>query len=114
MWTGRMGQSVVRGEPSAAEIATLETEMNKLFEECERLKAAQPALEDQVRTLSAALQKMHSDKSKFEIDIKAITERLPQLRSQLKLQEKKAAESVSDPKQVKTTSINIYKKNIKY
>lgn len=97
---GRMGQSVVRSEPSAVDIEKLSTELDAVYEELQRCKAAQPQIQQQIDALTKSYHQMQRDLSKYDIDIRAINERLPLLRQQLKQQELRTKESVSDPKQV--------------
>lgn len=98
---GRMGQRVVANETTAADIEKLQTEMDTAYQECNRLRLKQQPLEDQVYTLSTALKDMTLDRSKYEIELKALTVQEPSLRAQLEVQEKKAADAVSDPRRVK-------------
>lgn len=97
---GRMGQKVVRNEPSNADIEKLQSQLDAVFEDCNKLRAKQQPLEQQIHVLTTALKDMTVDKNKFRIDLQTLKEQEPSLRTQLKAQEKKAAESVSDPKKV--------------
>ncbi|KAL6258329.1 hypothetical protein P5V15_010277 [Pogonomyrmex californicus] len=97
---GRMGQKVMRNEPSTADIEKLQSQLDTVFEECNKLKARQQPLEQQVHVLSIALRDMKVDRQKFGIEVQALSEQEPSLRAQLKMQEKHAANSVSDPKKV--------------
>lgn len=97
---GRMGQKVVRNEPSSADIEKLQSQLDTVFEECNKLRAKQQPLEQQIHVLSTALRDMNVDKQKFGIEVQALSEQEPSLRAQLKVQEKSAANSVSDPKKV--------------
>lgn len=97
---GRMGQKVVRNEPSSADIEKLQSQLDAVFEECNKLRAKQQPLEEQVHVLSTGLRDMKVDRQKFSIEVQALSEQEPSLRAQLKEQEKTAANSVSDPKKV--------------
>ncbi|XP_011691697.1 PREDICTED: structural maintenance of chromosomes protein 4 [Wasmannia auropunctata] len=97
---GRMGQKVVRNEPSTADVERLQSQLDAVFEECNKLRAKQRPLEEQVHVLSTALKDMKVDRQKFGIEVKALSEQEPLLQAQLKAQEKTAANSVSDPKKV--------------
>ncbi|XP_011164521.2 structural maintenance of chromosomes protein 4 [Solenopsis invicta] len=97
---GRMGQKVIRNEPSNADIEKLQLQLDTVFEECNRLRAKQKPLEEQIHVLSTSLKDMKVDRQKFGIEVQALNEQEPLLRSQLKEQEKIAANSVSDPKKV--------------
>lgn len=97
---GRMGQKVVRNEPSSADIEKLQSQLDTVFEECNKLRAKQQPLEQQIHVLSTALRDMKVDRQKFSIEVQALSEQEPSLRIQLKEQEKTAANSVSDPKKV--------------
>ncbi|KAG7208913.1 hypothetical protein KM043_015093 [Ampulex compressa] len=112
VFKGRMGQKVVRNEPSATDIEKLQSELDVVFEECNRLRAKQQPLENQIYTLSTALKDMKVNKQKCDIEIQTLSNQEPSLRSQLNIQEKKAAESVSDPKKVQslTKTVELTKK----
>jgi len=97
---GRMGQKVVRNEPSSADIEELQSQLNSVFEECNKFRIQQQPLEQQIHVLSTALKDMTIDKDKFDIEVQTLREQEPSLRTQLKTQEKKTAESISDPKKV--------------
>jgi len=97
---GRMGQKVVRNEPSSTDIEELQSRLNSVFEECNKFRAQQQPLEQQIHVLSTALKDMTIDKNKFDIEVQTLREQEPSLRTQLKTQEKKTAESISDPKKV--------------
>lgn len=66
---GRMGQSVVRAEPCVADIEKLQTDLDKVFEEYNQLKARQNELEPQIGTLSRALADMKMDRMKYSIEV---------------------------------------------
>jgi len=100
VFRGRMGQKVVRNEPSNADIEKLQSELDIVFEECNKLRAKQKPLEEQIHVLSTALRNMKVDRQKFGIEVQALNEQEPSLRTQLKAQEKIAVNSVSDPKKV--------------
>ncbi|XP_011345099.2 structural maintenance of chromosomes protein 4 [Ooceraea biroi] len=97
---GRMGQKVVRNEPSSADIEELRSQLDSVFEECNKLRTKQQPLEQQIHTLSTALKDMTVDKNKFSIEVQTLREQEPSLRAQFEAQEKKVAESVSDPREV--------------
>ncbi|XP_046426199.1 structural maintenance of chromosomes protein 4 isoform X1 [Neodiprion fabricii] len=98
---GRMGQSIVRAEPCAADVEKLQVDLDKIYEECNQLKDRQHQLEPQIDSLSRSLVDMKMDREKYSIEVQSLTKQKPSLESQLKIQEKKAAESVSNPNEVK-------------
>ncbi|KAL0113308.1 hypothetical protein PUN28_012455 [Cardiocondyla obscurior] len=100
VYRGRMGQKVVRNEPSSADVEKLQSQLDTVFEECNQLRAKQQPLEQQIHVLSTALRSMQVDKQKFGIEVQTLSEEEPMLRAQLKEQEKIAANSISDPKKV--------------
>lgn len=97
---GRMGQKVVRNEPSIADVDKLEKNLDKVYEECNDLKNKQQTLENQIHTLSNSLKDMTLDRNKFNIEVQTLKEQESLLEVQLKNQEKKVAESVCDPKEI--------------
>ncbi|XP_072745683.1 structural maintenance of chromosomes protein 4 [Anoplolepis gracilipes] len=97
---GRMGQKVVRSEPSNADIEKLQTQLDAVFEECNNLRAKQQPLEQQIHVLMTALKDMKIDRQKFSIEVQTLREQEPSLQAQLKAQERKAANSISNPKEV--------------
>ncbi|XP_012234509.1 structural maintenance of chromosomes protein 4 [Linepithema humile] len=97
---GRIGQKIVRNEPSSADIEKLQSQLDAVFDECNSLKAKQPLLEQQIHVLTTALRDMRIDRKKFGIEVQTLREQEPLLREQLKVQEKKVAESVSDSAKV--------------
>lgn len=97
---GRMGQSVVRSEPSAAEIETLQDDLDTIFQECNDLRLKQKSLEDQVNTLESALKQMTIDRDKYEIETKGFADQEPMLLAQIEAQKEKCAQVVSSPKEV--------------
>ena len=111
---GRMGQKVVRNEPSAADVEELQKKLDEVFTECNQLKMQQQPLENQLHTLSTSLRDMTVDRNKYKIEVKALTEQEPILKQQLKAQEKKASAAVADPEKVKklTKSVESTKKNL--
>lgn len=111
---GRMGQKVVRNEPSVADVDKLQQELDQVFAECNQLKMQQQPLENQLHTLSASLREMRDDRDKFTIEVKSLTEQEPILRQQLKIQEKKAAAAVANPQKVKelTKRVESAEKNL--
>ncbi|XP_071579415.1 structural maintenance of chromosomes protein 4 [Temnothorax nylanderi] len=99
-YRGRMGQTVVRNEPSNADIENLQSQLDTVFEECNKLRMKQQPLEQQIHVLSTGLRDMKVNRQKFGIEVQTLSEQEPSLRAQLKVQEKTAANSVSDPKKV--------------
>ncbi|XP_043503061.1 structural maintenance of chromosomes protein 4 isoform X3 [Polistes fuscatus] len=97
---GRMGQKVVRNEPSVADVDKLEKNLDKVYEECNDLRNKQQTLENQIHTLSNSLKDMTLDRNKFNIEVQTLKEQKSLLEVQLKNQEKKVAESVCDPKEI--------------
>jgi len=97
---GRMGQKVVRNEPSSADIEELQSQLDSVFEECNKFRAQQQPLEQQIHVLSTVLKDMTIDKDKFNIEVQTLREQEPSLQTQLEMQEEKTAESISDPKKV--------------
>uniref|UniRef100_A0A6V7IYQ0 Structural maintenance of chromosomes protein n=1 Tax=Bracon brevicornis TaxID=1563983 RepID=A0A6V7IYQ0_9HYME len=97
---GRIGQRVVSNEPTVADIGKLEKNLEEVFQECNRLRAKQPQLEDQIKTLQTALDEMTLNRDKFQIEVDTIMEQVPSLKQQLKIQEQKVAESKSSPERV--------------
>jgi len=97
---GRMGQKVVRNEPSSADVEELQSRLDAVFEECNSLRAKQPLLEQQIHVLTTALRDMKIDRKKFDIEVRTLREQEPVLQRQLEAQERKAVESVSDSAKV--------------
>lgn len=97
---GRMGQKVMRNESTSADIERLQSQLDAVFKECNSLRAQQQPLEEQIHVLKTALNDMCVDQEKFDIEVQTLKEQEPSLRAQLKAQEKKAADTVSDPKRV--------------
>lgn len=97
---GRMGQKVVRSEPSSADIEKLQSQLDVIFEDCNNLRTKQQPLGQQIHVLTTTLQDMKMDRQKFSIEVQTLREQEPSLQAQLKAQEKKAANSISDPKKV--------------
>lgn len=100
VFKGRMGQKV-RNEDNVVDIDKLQTNLDEVYMECNQLKAKQQPLENQIYTLSTALKDMVVDRNKFNLDVQALKKQKPLLEAQLKDQEKKVAESVSNPEEVK-------------
>lgn len=98
---GRIGQKVVRSEPSSVDIERLQSQLDAIFEECNSLRAKQQPLEQQIHVLSTALRDIKIDRQKFNIEVQTLREQEPSLQMQLKAQKKKTADSISDPKKVK-------------
>lgn len=97
---GRMGQKVVKNELSSADIDRLQSQLDDVFKECNNLRVQQTPLENQIYTLSTALNDMRVDRGKYNIEMQTLKEQEPSLRAQLKVQEKKAADTISDPEKV--------------
>ncbi|XP_011309307.1 structural maintenance of chromosomes protein 4 [Fopius arisanus] len=97
---GRIGQRVMRNEPSGADIERLQGDLESIYEECNRLRMKQPPLEEQIRVLSSALEEMILNRDKFEIEAQTIQEQAPSLKQQVKAQEKKVIESKSSAERV--------------
>lgn len=100
VFRGRMGQKVVRNEPSNADIEKLQSQLDTVFEECNKLRMKQKPLGEQVHVLTSGLRDMKVDRQKFSIEVQALSEQEPSLRAQLKAQEKTAANAVADPQKV--------------
>ncbi|XP_063973177.1 structural maintenance of chromosomes protein 4 [Diachasmimorpha longicaudata] len=98
---GRIGQKVVRNEPSTADIDKLQGDLDRIYEECNRLRMKQPPLEEQIRVLTPALEEMTLNRDKFEIEVQTIQEQAPSLKQQLKAQEKRVIEAKSSPERVR-------------
>lgn len=97
---GRMGQKVVRTEPSNKNIEQLQLELDIVFKTCNEARVRQQTLENQIHVLTTGLKDMQVDKRKFSIELQTLREQEPALQAQLKQQQKKVAESISDPKKV--------------
>lgn len=97
---GRMGQKVVRNEICIADIETLESDLNKTCEECNQLKARSQSLENQIHMLNVGLKEMKVNKEKLYIEVKTLSEQKPSLLAQIKVQEKRAVELISNPQKV--------------
>ncbi|XP_011862208.1 PREDICTED: structural maintenance of chromosomes protein 4 [Vollenhovia emeryi] len=100
VFRGRMGQKVVRNEPSSADIEKLQSQLDTVFEECNNLRAKKQLLDQQIHVLVTGLKDMKVNRQKFGIEVQTLNEQEPLLRAQLKAQEKTTANSVSDPKKV--------------
>ncbi|XP_057325387.1 structural maintenance of chromosomes protein 4-like [Microplitis mediator] len=98
--SGRMGQRVRTSEVTTADLERVTKKLDDVYNECNRLRAQQAPLEDQIRTLTAGLQEMITNRDTFGDQVKALTEKEPLLKKQLKVQEKKVQESVVDPQRV--------------
>lgn len=101
VFQGRMGQSVVRAEPCAADVEKLQVDLDRIYEECNRLKDRQQELEPQIHTLSTSLADMKMDRQKYVIEVQSLMKQKPALESQLKVQEQQAAKAVSNPEEVR-------------
>lgn len=99
---GRMGQKVMRNEPSADDIEKLQSELDELFTNVNQCKMQKQPLENQLQTLGISLREMKIDRDKFKIEIQSLNEQEPILKQQLKSQEAKAKSSIADPEKVKT------------
>ncbi|XP_012275364.1 structural maintenance of chromosomes protein 4 isoform X2 [Orussus abietinus] len=99
---GRMGQSIIRAEPNAADVETLQVNLDAIYEKCNRLRVEQVPLEDQVRTLTNALSEMKLEAQKCTTEEKALREQLLLLKKQLVVQKKKVSESANDPTKLET------------
>ncbi|XP_003704537.1 structural maintenance of chromosomes 4-like protein gluon [Megachile rotundata] len=97
---GRMGQKLVKNDLSAADFEKLQSHLNKTNEECNQLRARSQFLENQIHTLTVNLKNMKVNQEKLQIEVNTLEEQKPSLLTQLKIQEKKAKDSVSDPKKV--------------
>ncbi|XP_034196476.2 structural maintenance of chromosomes 4-like protein gluon [Osmia lignaria lignaria] len=97
---GRMGHKLVRNELSSVDIERLQTDLNKANEKCNELRARSQVLEQQIHTLNVNLRNMKISEGKLEIEVKALEEQKPSLLTQIKIQEKKVKDSVSNPKKV--------------
>ena len=100
VFRGRMGQKVVRNEPSNTDIEKLQSQLDTVFEECNKLRAKQKPLEEQVHVLTSGLKDMKINEQKFNIEVQTLSEQEPSLRTQLKAQEKTVANAVTDSKKV--------------
>lgn len=98
---GRMGQSVIERQSLSVDIKALEQSLETTYAESNRLKLETKLLDDQIVILSLQLKNMRIDRDKYTIELKRFNENLLLLKSQLKIQEKKAASSVSNPVKVK-------------
>lgn len=99
---GRMGQSIVRAEPSAGDIEKLQDGINKLKDEYVVLRQQQPPIEQQINTLTIELREMAVKRERYKLEFNTLKTQEPSLRVQIKNQEKKTAKTVSDPVKVKT------------
>ncbi|CAD6227554.1 GSCOCG00001237001-RA-CDS [Cotesia congregata] len=98
---GKMGQKVIKDGPSPAEIDQLEKNLREVNEECAQLRAQQQPLELEINRVSKELLEMKNNRNTFGLDVRLMAEQLPQLKAQLKIQEKKATSAVSNPAKVK-------------
>ncbi|OAD59356.1 Structural maintenance of chromosomes protein 4 [Eufriesea mexicana] len=98
---GRMGQRVLKNEVSQVDVETLQSNLDKTYEECNQLKAKCQSLENQCHTLNVSINNMTVKKEMFYIEVKTLKEQEPSLMEQLKIQEKKVAGSKSNPQKVK-------------
>ncbi|KAK2578285.1 hypothetical protein KPH14_007650 [Odynerus spinipes] len=101
VFKGRMGQKVVRNEPSVVDVDKLQRNLDEVYEECNRLRSKQQSLANQVHALSTALKDMIADQHKFKIEVQSLNEQKPLLEAQFRDQKEKVTESVCDPKKVK-------------
>lgn len=100
VFKGRMGQKVVRNEPSVADIDKLQGNLDQVYKECNDLRAKQQTLENQMQSLTNSLKDMVVDRNKYNIEIQTLKEQKSLLDVQLKNQRKKVTESICDPKEV--------------
>ncbi|CAB0036865.1 unnamed protein product [Trichogramma brassicae] len=98
---GRMGQKVARSEPTAQDIEKLQRELDQVYEEYNNVKALQPPLEEKIHSLNNSLKEMIVNKDKCKIEANQLSVAEPNLRKQLKEQEKKTQATVCDAKKVK-------------
>ncbi|CAD6227695.1 GSCOCG00001375001-RA-CDS [Cotesia congregata] len=98
--SGRMGQSVRTAEVSPEDLERLRKKLDDVFNECNTLRAQQPALEEQIRTLSTELQEMQRNKVQFSSQFEKFKALELELKKKLKLQENKVKKAVIDPKKV--------------
>ncbi|KAF3423457.1 hypothetical protein E2986_10535 [Frieseomelitta varia] len=97
---GRMGQRVVKNDLSLADIKTLESNLDITCKECNQLKDRSQFLENQIHILNTSLKNMKVTKEKLFIEVKTLNEQKPSLLAQIKVQEKRTAELVSNPQKV--------------
>lgn len=100
VFRGRMGQKVIRNEPSVADIDKLQGNLDQAYKECNDLRAKQQTLESQMQSLTNSLKDMMVDRNKYNIEIQTLKEQKSLLDVQLKNQRKKVTESICDPKEV--------------
>ncbi|XP_044009833.1 structural maintenance of chromosomes protein 4-like [Aphidius gifuensis] len=100
VFRGRMGQSIKRNEPTPVEIEKLEADLDVIFNECNSLQKKLPSLEEKVKTLLKSYEEMTINRDKYEIEIKTLSEQVPSLETQLKLQIIKANQAVSSSERV--------------
>ncbi|KAK0172379.1 hypothetical protein PV328_005704 [Microctonus aethiopoides] len=111
---GRIGQRVKVNEISAVDLEKLQKNLDEIFAECQRLKQEKLPLEDQIQTLTTALNEMTVNKDRFKIEVDMLQKNTPLLKQNLKEQEKKANNSIADPGQVKklTVALDTAKKQL--
>ncbi|XP_053981159.1 structural maintenance of chromosomes protein 4 [Hylaeus volcanicus] len=111
---GRMGQKVLRNELPLVDIESLQSELDKTYEECNQLRIKHQSLENQVHTLSITLKDIKVNKEKLYIQVKTLQEQEPSLRKQLKVQEQKVKDSISDPKKIEQLKkqLNVAEKSL--
>ncbi|CAK9829684.1 Structural maintenance of chromosomes protein 4 [Anthophora retusa] len=97
---GRMGQKVLKTELSAIDVEKLQSDLSKICEECNQLRVRSQSLEQEIHILSVGLKDMKVNKEKLHIELKTLQEQEPSLLMQLKVQEKKVADSKSNPQKV--------------
>lgn len=97
---GRIGQQILKNEISSIDIEILQSNLNKTYEECNQFKVKSQSLENQIHNLSVDLRNMKINKEKLNIELRTLEEQKPSLLGQIKVQEKKTVNSVSNPQKV--------------
>ncbi|XP_034939414.1 structural maintenance of chromosomes protein 4-like [Chelonus insularis] len=111
---GRMGQSVADNNSSLENIANMEETLETLNKEYQDLKFKQRSSESEVEKLNIELRDMNVEKDKFNIEIKTLSDQLALSKSQIKVQEKKTANSVLNPVKIKEYTNAIEAAKTKY
>ncbi|XP_061935021.1 structural maintenance of chromosomes protein 4 [Apis cerana] len=96
---GRIGQQILKNELSI-DIEILQSNLNKTYEECNQFKVKSQSLENQIHNLNVDLRNMKINKEKLNIELRTLEEQKPSLLGQIKVQEKKTLNSVSNPQKV--------------
>lgn len=97
---GRIGQQILKNELSSIDIEILQSNLNKTYEECNQFKIRSQSLENQIHNLNIDLRNMKINKEKLNIELRTLQEQKPSLLGQIKVQEKKTVNSVSNPQKV--------------